>query len=825
MATLNIVVPDESTNYVLNPAMRYVATGWNSLGSTVSRSTDRARFGVASLKIITDGLAIYEGAYYRVNALAGISEPITASVYLRGSVGGEIVRLRLIDNPTGMEWKTKRVALSADRWTRFFVTGRSTGTNDMRLYVESANLNSVKPLIFYADGAQLERKAYATTYLDGDQQGCRWNGRAHESSSTRSASERCGGRFVTLASPELEDESLYMTVVSGLGAAPISTISNSYSLLPGSAYQGYKIGDRVIMLTFYVRNLKPANCGNSLERLHELRQALFDVVKPDRTAKTEFMYEYSDGVKLIRGKARYEAGLNGEWDVRNQFYQSFSIRLLSTSPLLFEDDQEVAALDYQDNSILNNVGGKIDGAWSRMNYGFNGAVYDLEVGPRKELIAAGSFTTANNSASAIDPLIGANRIAYWDGEKWVAFGAGANGTIYDIAVAPNGYIYVVGAFTSIGGVAANYAAYWNGSTWNAMGAGLNAEGRTVAIAPNGHVFVGGLFTTAGGNAAYYIARWNGTAWYPIGSNSGLNNYVYAIAISQNGNILYAGGSFTDENSNPGSSLTRVAQYNIQTGVWDSLGNGLDATVREIVISPSGTVYAGGEFIASGSESVLYIAQWNGSAWVSLGAGVNGIVYSISIAQNGDLVAVGAFTQAGSVQARKIALWNGSTWVNMDIYVGQGNTGTIIYAVQFLPNGDLFIGGTQFSASVYNSLYSGITLVNNIGTAQVSPKIYVRGSGTMRWIENLSTGKRVFLNLSILADEEVFIDFGTSTITSNIRGNLSYTIQQGSDFRGFTLLPGINRIASFMDDDVAAYAQIGYTPAHWSADATAIAEVL
>lgn len=824
MATLNIIVPDESTNYVLNPALRYASTGWNLIGSTISRSTDKARFGVASLKIVTDGLAIYEGAYYRVNALLNISEPITASVYLRGSVGGEKVRLRLIDNPAGMEWKSKAVSLSKDRWMRISVTGRSTGTNDVRMYVESANLNSIKSLTFYADGAQIERKAYATTYVDGDQQGCRWNGRAHESSSTRSASERSGGRFVTLASPDLENESLYMTVVSGLGSAPISTISNQYSLLPGSAYQGYKVNDRVIMLTFHAKNENTKFCGNSLERLHELRQAIFDVVKPDRTAKTEFMYEYGDGVKLIRGKARYEAGLSGEWDVRNKFHNSFSLRLLGTSPMLFEDDQEVDVIDYQDNSIMNSIGGRVDGAWSRMNYGFDNDVYDLEVGPRKELIAAGAFTTANNSALAIDPLIGANRIAYWDGTKWVAFGAGANGTIYDIAVAPNGYIYVVGAFTSIGGVAANRVAYWNGSSWNAMGTGLNAEGRTISVAPNGHVFVGGLFTTAGGNNAYYIARWNGNAWYAMGANSGLNNYVYAIAISQNGNLLYAGGAFTDENSNPGSSLTRIAVYNIQSGTWDNMGNGFASTVRDIVISPSGTVYVGGEFVLSGSESILYIAQWNGSAWVGLGAGVNGIVYSITISPSGDLVAVGTFTQAGSVQARKIALWNGSTWVNMDIYIGQGSTGATLYAAQFLPNGDLFIGGTLFGTT-YNSLYSGITLVNNIGTAQVSPKMYLKGSGTVRWIENQSTGKRVFLSLSILADEEVFIDFGAATVQSNIRGNLSYTIQQGSDFRGFTLLPGVNKIASFMDNDVVAYMQISYVPAHWSVDATAIAEVL
>src|SRR5512138_3332926 len=100
MMTLRILTPEGTTNYIQNPSARYDTTGWVAGGSTLTRSLDQARFGVASLKVVTNGAALYEGIYYRVSALAGFSDPITGSVYIRGT--GR-VRVRLIDNPTGPE--------------------------------------------------------------------------------------------------------------------------------------------------------------------------------------------------------------------------------------------------------------------------------------------------------------------------------------------------------------------------------------------------------------------------------------------------------------------------------------------------------------------------------------------------------------------------------------------------------------------------------------------------------------------------------------------------------------------------------------------------
>src|SRR5688500_3244845 len=95
MASLRILVPEGTTNYIKNPAARYDTTGWSQSGSTLTRSLDRARFGIASYKLVTNGSALNEGLYYRVSALAGIGDPVTVSAYVRGA--GK-VRIRVISS-------------------------------------------------------------------------------------------------------------------------------------------------------------------------------------------------------------------------------------------------------------------------------------------------------------------------------------------------------------------------------------------------------------------------------------------------------------------------------------------------------------------------------------------------------------------------------------------------------------------------------------------------------------------------------------------------------------------------------------------------------
>lgn len=815
-ASIKVLVPEATINYIQNPSFRYDLTGWAAVGSTCSRVLDYVLHGISSMKIVTDGMALREGAYYRVNTLVGISEPVTVSIYARGR--GK-VHLRLIEG-LGTEWVSDPVTLYSDRWTRMEVSGYSTGNNDMRLYVETHN--SLQQITFYIDGAQMERKAYATTYCDGDQPGCRWNIIDSASNSSRDAYTRQGGRWVPLAGPCRADNDIYMTVLGGMGMVPIVNNIQPWALSPGSYYQNTKVLDRQVTISFHAKNITLRTIKNpNLSPLHLLHQQLIDIFKPDRTGGGEsFLFSYQEGDREVFLRLRYEGGLEGEWDLRNQWTSSFPIRFLAVDPYFVENNKHAQALLFKDTATISKIAGRVDGQWNYMAAGLLNSVSKMAIGRRGELYVCGGFTKDRSNTITL------NYVAYWDGTKWNAMAGGMNGTVADIAVASNGDVYAVGAFTQAGGVAANYIAKWNGSAWSALGAGLNATGWHVAIAPNGDVYVGGGFTQAGGVNRYRIAKWDGLSWNSMGSGQGVDGDVYTISISPDGQDIYIGGVFTENQGSGLGDLLRVAQYDPTTNLFSQVGDGFDSNVNEIIQSPAGILYACGTFTASGSTSISYIARWNGSIWCQLGDGITGTnVLSFAVSETEQIVAVGEFTQADGIDVLGVALWNGSSWTNLDIEI-VSDSGTTYLAALFVGE-DIYVGGSNpyFGPTAQLSLFSSINYVTNYGTAEVGPVIYVYGPGELKWIENQSTKKRVYLNLKVLDNEEVFIDFGIASIWSTVRGELLFGIVPGSDFKDFTLIPGENKIAVFMTDDVASLMYIYHQPRHWSADATVKAEAL
>lgn len=815
-AKLRLLVPEGTTNYIKNPALRYDADGYTAVGSSVTRALTEARFGVASLQVVTNGVAAYEGVYYRVNALEGIQDIISGSVYVRGE---GVVRIRVIDNPAGKEWYSQKVELLSDRWQRVEVTGRCTGSDDVRLYLETDG-DLPQSVTFYADGFQMERQEEATTYCDGDQPGCRWNLLEHGSQSVRSPYTRDGGRWVEIAGPSCEDQNLYMTVAGGLGVAPIQNQGQPYANAPGDYFQSTKVLARPVTLNFHTkRQYHPrTNKLPTLKPLHKLRQQLFDVIKPDRTRGAQaFWLEYSDSDIKLYLQARYDGGMEGEWDVRNQFVNSFPIRLLVVSPFFTEDDQEINALEFRNTQTINYILQRIDGEWSEMNGGFDDQVLALEVGTQGEIIAGGDFSLANNSVDAINPMIFANHIAYWDGEKWNGYGSGANATIRAVAIAPNGYIYVTGDFTSIGGVAANRVAYWDGSSWNAMGTGLDAPGHAIKVASDGDVYIGGEFDAAGGVTVNKIVRWNGS-YQAMGFYTGLNGTVLSIDITDDASQVYIGGEFTDEFSDPAIlPLNYIALFEPLFNQFDSLGVGFDATVRKVLVMPSGRVYVGGDFTeTSDGELILFrIAYWNGATWFELSVGAGDTVRDLAVSPLGNILVGGDFTIVGSADARYVGLWNEATFVNLDMVASAA-----VYAVALDRKENMFVAPNGTTAE-----FAAITTVDNIGSAETSPVLYVIGPCTLIWVENQTTHKRLYTDIDVAEDEEITIDFSQGTVTSNTRGNLAYAINPGSDLRAWTLIPGENKISMLMTADVNASAYISYQPRHWSADATSRVESL
>jgi len=518
MANLSILVPEATTNYIHNPALRIDTSGWTAYkNATITRSNNYSRHGVASLKVAIPGDVKYEGVFYRVNELSTKNEAVSISVYVRGN--GKVI-LRLQDNAPGgpniKQWDSEIVVLNSDRWKRISVSGYCSRSDDMRLLVISAaeigiTVSEGTASTFYVDAAQMELHPYSTSYCDGFQPGCIWNGLYDSSTSSRNAYTREGGKWVLISGAQREREDVYMTVVTGLGVAPIANNRQVYSMSPGGYLDNVKILERPISLLFHVKHESiPKTCKDvlSLDKLHELRQMLIDIIKPDLTGGNQpFWLEYQDGDIPLYMKVHYDGGLEGDWDIRNQWMMSFPLRLLALSPMFYEDNQENVEIDFTDTDTYYDVVGKIDGDWDPLNGGTDNNVYALAVGKNGEVYAAGSFTKVNYNDAGIPYPIAQSVVAYYNGSGWINIATSVTGSnIFSIAVAPDGTVYVGGTFTVLNGVAANNIAKWNGTVWDNLGTGLNDTVRGIAVAPNGDVYVVGDFTTAGSIARKYVAR-------------------------------------------------------------------------------------------------------------------------------------------------------------------------------------------------------------------------------------------------------------------------------------------------------------------------------
>ena len=423
-----------------------------------------------------------------------------------------------------------------------------------------------------------------------------------------------------------------------------------------------------------------------------------------------------------------------------------------------------------------------------------------------------------------------------------------------IDVWPNGDVYVTGRFSSIGGIPAKNIARWDGTAWYSLGEGLygpacyEREGLAIKVHPSGDVYAGGKFHQAGFRNSYHIARWDGSTWHPIGAYDGLNGDVHTIEIKPDGSEIYVGGDFTDEFGNPGSGLTRVAKYMVATNTFEPIGDGFDDIVYILKLSPSYDLYAAGVFTHSSTRDVNYISVFDGGAWVPLGNNdMNDYAVAIKFDSKGTMIVGGHFNKIGTLEVRGLAYWNGSNWLRPDIVFPPEYSrfiptpdpacmpdrtevdSVVINALLLGEEDDLFAGGESLSympggyQGPISSDYSGITRVVNTGSAETIPTIYIKGQGKLRYIENETSMIKVYFDLDILTDEEIFIDFKAGTIRSTVRGDLSYSILSGSDFNKFCLTPGENKLAVLITDGIGSLVQIYFTPTHWSVDKSKVGE--
>lgn len=161
------VMVEEGTTNLLTQNQATVetdTTGFaiNGSGVTLSRDTTTSWQGNASLKAVCDGTALYQGPSITANVISG--NTYTFSVYLKGS-GNVVITL----NGLALTSVGTDVIALTNAWTRYSITATATSSGQLNMIVHTNS--TPQSITFYADGLQLEQRAYATSFVDGTRAG------------------------------------------------------------------------------------------------------------------------------------------------------------------------------------------------------------------------------------------------------------------------------------------------------------------------------------------------------------------------------------------------------------------------------------------------------------------------------------------------------------------------------------------------------------------------------------------------------------------------------------------------------------------------------
>lgn len=795
-----VITAEETTNLIKNPSFELDAANWSisGTGATIARTNERAAAGDYALRVTEGSATAVLTSSDTVTLANGESLSASVALFLPSAnyvVGDVTVRLydttnaavRVSANPGAVgSWQIVEVT-----WTN------NTGSNaTVKLDVVSTVADSSST--FDVDRAQLEKLSYNTTYCDGDQPGCSWNGAFHASTSTRDGETRAGGRPV-----DLETLGLYLESMTGIGVPPVNTISAERALLDGREFQRQKFGARFFRLSSRL-------IGSSLSNLHALRAAIWGKIRPENDGNDPVIFEYRGAATRKRIAARYFSGF--DFGKKDGFTEFVSVQYVADDPFWFGLLDESVSLSTSGTSTHKYLAARIGGDWSRLDTNWTGSFASMDQLFVDEktgyLYVVGSFSNVDG-VSAADNVF---RIPLPDGAV-ADIGAG-NNPIRDVAVAPNGNVWICGTLTTIDGVSNAGVAEWDGTSWTGhaptLGAGTNAP-TSIAVAADGTVYITGELSSWG-SVTTDVAKYDGTTWAALGS--GFNNTGELVRIGPDGNPYFI-GNFTTAN---GMTVNRIAYWNGTTFV--ALGSGLNGLPYDLAWDARGLLYVVGAFTTAGGQTANRAAAWNGRAWSQLGNGLDATVHAVDVDGDGIAYIGGSMTgeNDGISGASLIMGWNGYNWFHADASFGSFSAADDV-AVR--PNGDLFVSFR--GASTTNR--SAINTIDNAGTARAYPIVRIQRTGgdgaRIKYLSNLSIdGAELFFSYALADGETLTIDFrpGKRSVVSSFSGSVAGVLPN-SDLTGFYLKPGENRISVFVDPDNSptVSASIRWTPQFAGAD--------
>jgi uncharacterized delta-60 repeat protein len=415
-----------------------------------------------------------------------------------------------------------------------------------------------------------------------------------------------------------------------------------------------------------------------------------------------------------------------------------------------------------------------------------------------KIIATGSFTKFG--ATSVSGIIRLNVNRSLDVDFVSNIGSGANGTIADIMIQPDGKIIVVGGFTSFNGISnpriirLNSDGTRDTAFATSIGSGAAFSIQDLAIQSDGKILLVGNFTTFNGTTAGRIVRLNpdGTrdTAFTTNTGTGANNDVYTVAVQPDGKIVLS-GNFTAFN---GTSINRIVRLNAD-GTADAsfnanLGSGLTFLAPVITVQEDGKILLGGSFSTFNGTVVNGLVRLNADGTrdtaftTNVGTGQTSNIRSITTQPDGKNILVGDFTTFNGATVNSLVRLNadGTRDTAFTTNAGTGaDPNTTIWDAVVQPDGKIVLGGsfTTFNLKGHTRIVSlnsdgsvnsdflpilGLTSFPNSIKIQPDGKIIIVGSFT--FFNNTPVNGIVRLNLDGNIDSGFTINTGTGSVSIN-----------------------------------------------------------
>lgn len=457
--------------------------------------------------------------------------------------------------------------------------------------------------------------------------------------------------------------------------------------------------------------------------------------------------------------------------------------------------------------------GVTGGTWSALGNGLGGIGRALGVATTGDLYVGGDFTTVHGTATA------ANYLAKWNGSAWSNLGpntmSGSSLGVHTLAVTSKS-LYFGGSFDTAGTIGAptgfgvsNTTGNLASGNWGYCIASRTGDGYSAATS----------LTASGSGSTGKTLSWanptgsTGTDIYREAAAAGGAAQVYYLTTVAQGVTSFTDtGQFTlntaieePSTSTTGCLTKRVGRYDISGGYFASVGvSGMaDGIVRALAVAEDGvTLYAVGSFTAADGATATRAAVSNGQDWRAMGDGLDSDGYCVLVDRlTNEVIVGGAFTASGPGGAGKMIMaWHPGTatgkWVHFDLLLPTAT----VRALMVDHNSELWLGGTMtINDTVLYSAQTSVT-ASGVGGGFLSyPTFYVTGPGILRYLENATTGHRIWFNMSIADSEIVTIQLrrgGVAITSTRLNGANRIDGFIDGDLGEFGLVNGINRIRVF-----------------------------